>query len=82
MAKALPPETGAIEDWSAAWASDTVLQAKKALANLQFTQTGPRQWTVAFTNRADYLQRADDLKKQQLAKSGARLAAIVNKIWP
>ena len=82
MAKALPPETGAMEDWSAAWASDTVQQAKKALANLQFTQAGPKQWTVAFTNRADYFQKADDLKKQQLAKSGARLAAIVNKIWP
>ena len=59
-----------------------MLQAKKALADLQFTQTGPKQWTVAFTNRADYFQKADDLKKQQLAKSGARLAAIVNRIWP
>jgi len=81
-AKALPAETGAIEDWSAAWATDTLQMAKKATANLKFTQTGPRQWTVAFTDRAAYFSDGDDIKKQQLAKSGARLAAIANKIWP
>ena len=81
-ARALPPEKGAIEDWSVAWASDTVLQAKTALADLKFIQTGPRQWTVTFADRTDYFRKADDLKKQQLAKSGARLAAIVNTIWP
>src|SRR5262249_26339353 len=84
-AKALPPQTGAIEDWSATWATDTLAQAKKAFAGLKFTQTGPRLWTVDFPSQADhdtYFQNADDLKKQQLAKSGARLAAICNRIWP
>jgi hypothetical protein len=84
-AKALPPQTGAIEDWSTAWATDTILQSKKALADLKFTQTGPRLWTVDFPSQAEhdaYFRKADDLKQQQLAKSGARLAAICNKVWP
>jgi hypothetical protein len=81
-AKALPAETGAIENWSVAWATDTVLVAKKAMANVKFTQTGPRQWTIDFTDRVAYFRDADDIKKQQLVKSGARLAAIVNRIWP
>jgi hypothetical protein len=38
--------------------------------------------TVAFTDRAACSRDGDELKKQQLAKCGARLAAIVNKIWP
>jgi hypothetical protein len=38
-------------------------------------------WDVTFADHA-YVQKRDDLKRQQLAKAGARLAHILNKVWP
>jgi hypothetical protein len=29
-----------------------------------------------------YLRKIDTIKREQLAKAGARLAAILNAIWP
>jgi hypothetical protein len=81
-AKAVPADTDRIENWSAAWATDTILVAKKAMANTTYAKTGPRKWTISFADRAAYLRDADAIKRQQLAKAGARLAAIVNKVWP
>ena len=82
-AKALPPQTGAIEDWPAAWATDTISVAKKIMAKVNYTQTGPRLWTITFQDGHDtYFHEADQTKKDQYAKCGARLAAILNKIWP
>ena len=40
-------------------------------------------WIVSFTNGRDvYMHGADDLKRNQLAKAGARLAELLNAIWP
>ena len=82
-AKALPPQTGAIEDWSYVWATDTIAVAKKITAKVTYVQTGPRLWTITFQDGHDaYFQQADQTKKDQYVKCGGRLAAILNKIWP
>ncbi|MCC8972549.1 S1/P1 nuclease [Bradyrhizobium brasilense] len=82
-ARALPPQTGAIEDWSVAWATDTIAVAKRAMAKVKYTQTGPRLWSIDFQDGHDaYFRDADQTKKDQYVKCGARLAAILNKIWP
>ena len=39
-------------------------------------------WTISFTDREGYIRAADALKRKQLAKAGARLAALLNFIWP
>jgi hypothetical protein len=80
-ARSLPPTKGGVEDWPTAWASDTIVVAHQAL-NGTFTPTGPEHWTVTFENRDNYLSSEDTIKRQQLAKAGARLAELLNAIWP
>jgi hypothetical protein len=81
LAKAMPAETDRIENWSVAWATDAIVVAKQAMAGTTYARTGDRKWTVAFADRPAYLRGADAMKRQQLAKAGARLAAIVNAVW-
>ena len=51
--------------------------------NFQRTRPPPKvQWTVSFDDHTAYLWLADLIKRKQLAKGGARLAEILNTIWP
>jgi hypothetical protein len=84
-ARSVPPSQGRIEDWPANWASDTILVARDAFAGLSFQRTDPPpkvKWTVAFDDHTVYLWSMDIIKRRQLAKGGARLAEILNAIWP
>jgi hypothetical protein len=84
-ASALPASQGRIEDWPGAWASDTILVSHEAFAglNFRFIQARPgNTWSVAFDDHVAYLRRQDAIKRQQLAKGGARLAELLNAIWP
>jgi hypothetical protein len=49
---------------------------------LQLRGDGARRWTVHFDDHAAYLKNQDSLKREQLAKAGARLAELLNMIWP
>jgi hypothetical protein len=82
VAKGVSPDHGRIENWAADWASDTILVAQEALAGTSYTRTGDKKWSVAFVDRAAYERAADAIKRRQLAKAGARLAEIMNTIWP
>jgi hypothetical protein len=82
VAKSQPPSRGNAEDWPAAWASDTVLTGHDAFAGTEFKQTSPEHWSVTFDDRSAYLSSEDKIKRQQLAKAGARLAELLNAIWP
>jgi hypothetical protein len=88
-ARALPASQGPIEGWPAAWASDTILVSHDAFAGLNFrlAETHPgnppsNTWTVLFEDHVAYLRWQDAIKRKQLAKGGARLAELLNAIWP
>ena len=84
-AKMIPSTQGPPEDWPAIWASESVLVAREAFKDLVFKRTEPPprvQWTVAFSGHMAYLHSMDTIKRAQLAKGGARLAEILNAIWP
>ena len=86
-ARSVPPSKGPVEDWPAAWASDTIVVAHQALDEtftpIAPTPTAPEKWTVTFDDRSTYLSTTEDtIKRQQLAKAGARLAELLNTIWP
>ena len=87
-AKLVPARAGPVEDWPAAWASDTILVARSAFAGVTFTfkQSTPPDtklvWLVSFEDHTAYLWQMDQIKRRQLAKGGARLAQILNAIWP
>jgi len=83
-ARSVPPSQGPIEGWPAEWATDTLLVAHHAFEGLSFEHEPPpkTQWTVSFDDHTAYLWLADITKRRQLAKGGARLAEILNTIWP
>jgi hypothetical protein len=84
-AKATPATQGPLADWPSIWASESILVARDAFAGLTFQRTQPpprAQWTVSFDDHDAYLRAMDAIKRRQLAKGGARLAEILNAIWP
>jgi hypothetical protein len=84
-ARSVPASQGGIEDWPAAWASDSLRVAHDAFAGLTFKQTHSQpssRWAVAFDDHTAYLRTQDEIKRKQLAKGGARLAELLNTIWP
>jgi hypothetical protein len=81
-AQAVAPATGPIEGFAALWAGDTVMASHAAFAGLTFTPADRGHWDIHFPDRAAYWTSQDDLKRDQLAKGGARLAQILNNVWP
>jgi S1/P1 Nuclease len=87
-AMSVPASQGPIESWPAAWATDTILVAQDAFKGVSFQLTDPppkatfNKWTLTFDDRMAYLRSMDAIKRKQLAKGGARLAEILNAIWP
>lgn len=84
-ARAVAPTAGPIEGWAAQWATETLGVARQAFDGLTFVPTANGKWTVAYGGQDKhmaYLQRADATKRAQLAKAGARLAQILNALWP
>ena len=82
LARSRPPNPGNVEDWPAAWASDTIIVSHDAFVGTKFRQTSADHWSVTFDNREAYLASEDTIKRQQLAKAEARLAELLNAIWP
>lgn len=80
-AQLVPRDDGRVENWSVAWASDTILIAQEAFSEVQFAPA-PGGWIVSFTDHDAYVRSSDAIKRRQLAKAGARLAELLNIIWP
>jgi S1/P1 Nuclease len=81
-AMAVPPTAGPLEGWAAVWASDTVMASHTAFNGLSFTGTGAHKWSVRFDDPKVYVRAENQLKEEQLAKGGARLAELLKAIWP
>lgn len=81
-ARSITPTAGPIENFAVMWATDTVKASHSAFTGVTFTGTGHSRWVIHFTDRAAYWNAQDNLKRDQLAKGGARLAQLLNAIWP
>ena len=83
-AKSVPTTAGPMDGWPKTWATDTLHVAQQAFAPLKFspTTTPGYKWTVSFDDHMAYLHLMDEIKRKQLAKGGARLAEILNTLWP
>jgi len=85
-ARAVPADSAPMDGWAASWATDTMQVAHEAFKDLTFCpKTDEGKWPVSFADHDQhmaYLHRMDEIKRQQLAKAGARLAEILNTIWP
>jgi hypothetical protein len=90
LAKQVPPTSGNLNNWSTTWATDSIQVSHQVFAGLHFTmkpaeggnsENLPEKWDVSGVD-ADYQSRADAIKMRQLAKAGARLARVLETIWP
>lgn len=82
-AKHVPSVGGALIDRPAVWATETVIQAQAAYSNMTFAPNGtPQHWNVTFSNPSAYAASERATQKKQLVKAGARLAEVLNTIWP
>lgn len=83
-ARLVPASSGEPEQWAAAWAGESILQAARAFEGLRFgpRETGPRgpRWSVTLPD--GYEARALEISRTQMARGGARLAELLNAIWP
>jgi hypothetical protein len=82
-ARAVASTNGPIEDFAAVWATDTVRAAQAAFNGATFTAAAdPQRWDIHFQDRTAYWNDQNQRKRDQLAKGGARLAQLLNAIWP
>jgi hypothetical protein len=81
-ALSVPDTPGQVADLAVTWATDTVLASHSAFAGMTFSKTGDQHWVALINDRPMYSANQDKLKREQLAKSGARLAQLLNAIWP
>jgi hypothetical protein len=73
---------GSVSNWSTKWATDTLLAGKPAFQGLTFSHEDVEhhQWQVTLPD--DYGDTKTALQRQQLIKAGARLAQVLETVWP
>ncbi|MFL6603735.1 MAG: S1/P1 nuclease [Steroidobacteraceae bacterium] len=79
-ARAIPSSTGSDFNWPKQWGSESVAQANLALSILNYGPKTGTHWTVALP--ASYSTQMKSIKKTQLTRGGARLAQLLQDIWP
>lgn len=82
QAKRIGITPGKPEDWPAVWASDTVVEAQQAYTGITFDAKTAKGWPITFEDRRAYMQQEATLQKTQVIKGGARLATLLQAIWP
>jgi hypothetical protein len=85
QARAVVKTPGDLKSWPAAWASETLLTARGAYKGLTYTRSGaqkPGDWVVKIADRPAYAAQRRDVQEQQVTRAGARLAQLLNAIWP
>lgn len=75
---------GDIASWPAAWATETLVASHEAFKGITFKREAgkPGHWTAEFKDRKAYLKTKNKIQVDQLTKAGARLAQVLNSIWP
>lgn len=81
-AKLVPVTTGSVDLWPAAWATDTMLASHAAFQGLTFGPEDLAKKTWTLTKPAGYAAMKAALQKKQLVKAGARLAQLLQAIYP
>ncbi len=88
----VPITGGEVSSWSSSWADEALLIARQTVfKGLAYTMRPgpacidpslvPEKWDVSGVDEA-YRETADETKRRQLVKAGARLAQVLRRIWP
>jgi hypothetical protein len=81
----VPFTAGRLDTWPATWAGETIRVSRRAFGGLAFAQAGAArsgEWVTRFDDRAAYMKTKDEVQTRQLTLAGARLAQVLNAIWP
>ena len=83
-AKSVGKTPGAASSWPVSWASDTLMVAHRAYGGITYNEDlgKAKHWTAEFKDRKAYLKAKNRIQQEQLARAGARLAQVLNTIWP
>jgi hypothetical protein len=84
-AKAEPLTGGAMSTWPVKWATESVLASHKAFAGLTFgaeANAGKSTQSWPTTEPAGYAATREAIQKEQINKAGARLAQLLEAIYP
>ncbi len=83
-ARHVPTTPGALQDWPARWATGSLEQAYDAHSGLGFShrlgEGRSLHWNM--TLPAGYDARMATMKQHELTLAGARLAQLLNALWP
>ena len=66
------------------WASESVAAAKDAYSEMSFVpdSSKPKDWDVQLQDPQGYAASRASVQQQRLVSAGARLAMVLNSIWP
>lgn len=79
-AKKVPKTSGKPGTWATAWANQTQKVAIQAFKGLTFSAKHNDRWSVILPGTYDaFLKKT---KKEQLTRAGARLAQVLEAVWP
>jgi S1/P1 Nuclease len=84
-AKAIALTGGTVDTWAVQWATESVLASRTAFAGLTFgaeANAGKSTQSWPTTEPANYAASREALQKEQLNKAGARLAQLLQAIFP
>ncbi len=81
-ASQVPVTPGPVSGYAVAWANDSLAVAKMAFGGLSFQGSSPKHWTISFADKSAYLALLHATQRDQRVKAGARLAALLNAVWP
>jgi hypothetical protein len=84
-ARAIKKTSDDVETFAKKWASETIKKSRSAFDGLIFTGAPKKckgHWLIDYENRKAYLKAENKLKREQLTTAGARLAELLNAIWP
>ena len=70
-----------VSAWAVQWANEVMPIATEAYNKLTF-HANPHGWTAQTRNRTTYDQWAGAQVRNEIARAGYRLAAVLKKIWP
>jgi hypothetical protein len=82
QARAVPATSSAPSTWSTQWAGATLLVSRAVFQGAAFGAENLDRHTWPVTVPADYAARRQALQRRQLVLAGARLAQVMEKLFP
>lgn len=82
QSRTVPATAGTPDTWAAAWATESLLAAQTAFQGMSFTRSSGAWFFHLSGSTEDYRRLRADSQKAQVIKAGARLAQLLNGLWP